>query len=76
LKKKLMSGIRLFVTALVFCFGLNACADQPGAPVAGIAAPSAGPINWQQSSVARPAIMGSHFRKKKGAVWDRPFPLA
>jgi hypothetical protein len=76
LKKKLMSGIRLSVTALVFCFGLNACTDQPGAPVAGIAAPSAGPINWQQSSVARPAIMGSHFRKKKGVVWDRPFPLA
>ena len=71
-----MSGIRLFVTALVFCFGLNACADQPGTPAAGIAARSAGPINWQQSSVARPAIMGSHFRKKKGAVWDRPFPLA
>ncbi|MCX7368120.1 MAG: hypothetical protein NTX90_04280 [Alphaproteobacteria bacterium] len=71
-----MSGIRLFVAALVFCFGLNACADQPGAPAAGIAARSAGPINWQQSSVARPAIMGSHFRKKKGAVWDRPFPLA
>ncbi len=71
-----MSGIRLVVAALVFCFDLNACADQPDAPAAGIAAPSAGPINWQQSSVARPAIMGSDFRKKQGAVWDRPFPLA
>ena len=68
-----MSGIRLFVAALVFCFDLNACADQPDAPAAGIAAPSAGPINWQQSSVARPAIMGSDFRKKKGQSGTAPF---
>lgn len=43
-----MSGIRLFLTALVFCFGLNACADQPGVPAAGIAARSAGPITEEK----------------------------
>ena len=43
-----MPGILLCLAALLFCFGLTACAEQQGAPAAGIAVRSVGPITEEK----------------------------
>lgn len=48
LKESRMPAIRLCLAALLLCFGLTACADQPGAPASGIAARSVGPITEEK----------------------------